>query len=604
MTTADARTPASNQSDEAGKSIGWHKGYVQGSRPDLRVPVRQVHLTNGKDVALYDTSGPYTDPAIDTDVRRGLAPLRENWIIARGDTEEYAGRAARPEDDGVKHTSPRTGSPLPERSRELGEGLRNLDAVFPGRPRRPRRSRDGRPVTQLGYARRGEITPEMEYVAIRENVEPEVVREEIAAGRAVLPANVNHPEIEPMIIGKRFLVKVNANIGNSAVTSSIEEEVDKMTWATKWGADTVMDLSTGRNIHTTREWVLRNSPVPIGTVPLYQALEKVDGRAEELTWEMYKDTVIEQAEQGVDYMTVHAGVRLPYVPLTARRKTGIVSRGGSIMAAWCLAHHKESFLYEHFEELCEILASYDVTYSLGDGLRPGSIADANDEAQFAELRTLGELNTVAKRFGVQTMIEGPGHVPMHRIKENIDLQQEICEEAPFYTLGPLTTDVAPAYDHITSGIGAAMIAWWGTAMLCYVTPKEHLGLPNRDDVKTGVITYRIAAHAADLAKGHPGAQEWDDALSDARFEFRWEDQFNLALDPDTAREFHDETLPAEPAKTAHFCSMCGPKFCSMKISHDIRREHGGSQSEIEAGMAEKSKEFAAAGNRVYLPIAD
>ncbi|MEU8697837.1 phosphomethylpyrimidine synthase ThiC [Streptomyces sp. NPDC048680] len=604
MTTADARTPASNQSDEAGKSIGWHKGYVQGSRPDLRVPVRQVHLTNGKDVALYDTSGPYTDPAIDTDVRRGLAPLRENWIIARGDTEEYAGRAARPEDDGLKRTSPRTGSPLPERSREFGEGLRNLDAVFPGRPRRPRRSRDGRPVTQLGYARRGEITPEMEYVAIRENVEPEVVREEIAAGRAVLPANVNHPEIEPMIIGKRFLVKVNANIGNSAVTSSIEEEVDKMTWATKWGADTVMDLSTGRNIHTTREWVLRNSPVPIGTVPLYQALEKVDGRAEELTWEMYKDTVIEQAEQGVDYMTVHAGVRLPYVPLTARRKTGIVSRGGSIMAAWCLAHHKESFLYEHFEELCEILASYDVTYSLGDGLRPGSIADANDEAQFAELRTLGELNTVAKRFGVQTMIEGPGHVPMHKIKENIDLQQEICEEAPFYTLGPLTTDVAPAYDHITSGIGAAMIAWWGTAMLCYVTPKEHLGLPNRDDVKTGVITYRIAAHAADLAKGHPGAQEWDDALSDARFEFRWEDQFNLALDPDTAREFHDETLPAEPAKTAHFCSMCGPKFCSMKISHDIRREHGGAQSEIEAGMAEKSKEFAAAGNRVYLPIAD
>ncbi|SFY38175.1 phosphomethylpyrimidine synthase ThiC [Streptomyces atratus] len=604
MTTADARTPASNQSDEAGKSIGWHKGYVQGSRPDLRVPVRQVHLTNGKDVTLYDTSGPYTDPTVETDVRRGLAPLRENWIVARGDTEEYPGRPARPEDDGLKHTSPRMGSPLLERSRELGEGLRNLDAVFPGRPRLPRRSRDGQPVTQLAYARRGEISPEMEYVAIRENVEPEMVREEIAAGRAVLPANVNHPETEPMIIGKRFLVKVNANIGNSAVTSSIEEEVEKMTWATRWGADTVMDLSTGRNIHTTREWVLRNSPVPIGTVPLYQALEKVDGRAEELTWEIYKDTVIEQAEQGVDYMTVHAGVRLPYVPLTARRKTGIVSRGGSIMAAWCLAHHKESFLYEHFEELCEILASYDVTYSLGDGLRPGSIADANDEAQFAELRTLGELNAVAKRFGVQTMIEGPGHVPMHKIKANIDLQQEICEEAPFYTLGPLTTDVAPAYDHITSGIGAAMIAWWGTAMLCYVTPKEHLGLPNRDDVKTGVITYRIAAHAADLAKGHPGAQDWDDALSDARFEFRWEDQFNLALDPDTAREFHDETLPAEPAKTAHFCSMCGPKFCSMKISQDIRREHGGSQTEIEAGMAEKSKEFAAAGNRVYLPIAD
>ncbi|MGW2086962.1 phosphomethylpyrimidine synthase ThiC [Streptomyces sp. NPDC001880] len=604
MTTADARTPASNQGDEAGKSIGWHKGYVQGSCPDLRVPVRQVHLTNGKDVTLYDTSGPYTDPTVETDVRRGLAPLRENWIVARGDTEEYPGRPARPEDDGLKHTSPRMGSPLLEQSRELGEGLRNLDAVFPGRPRLPRRSRDGQPVTQLAYARRGEITPEMEYVAIRENVEPEVVREEIAAGRAVLPANVNHPETEPMIIGKRFLVKVNANIGNSAVTSSIEEEVEKMTWATRWGADTVMDLSTGRNIHTTREWVLRNSPVPIGTVPLYQALEKVDGRAEELTWEIYKDTVIEQAEQGVDYMTVHAGVRLPYVPLTARRKTGIVSRGGSIMAAWCLAHHKESFLYEHFEELCEILASYDVTYSLGDGLRPGSIADANDEAQFAELRTLGELNAVAKRFGVQTMIEGPGHVPMHKIKENIDLQQEICEEAPFYTLGPLTTDVAPAYDHITSGIGAAMIAWWGTAMLCYVTPKEHLGLPNRDDVKTGVITYKIAAHAADLAKGHPGAQDWDDALSDARFEFRWEDQFNLALDPHTAREFHDETLPAESAKTAHFCSMCGPKFCSMKISQDIRREHGGSQAEIEAGMAEKSKEFAAAGSRVYLPIAD
>ncbi|WP_326698690.1 phosphomethylpyrimidine synthase ThiC [Streptomyces sp. NBC_01754] len=642
MTTADARTPASkrnalntpdavNVSDDpktpyapdapkvpdarnapeggAGKSIGWHKGYLQGSRPDLRVPVRQVHLTNGKDVTLYDTSGPYTDPATATDVRRGLAPLRENWIVARGDTEEYEGRPVRPEDDGVKHTQARTGSPLPGRSRELGEGLRNLDAVFPGRPRLPRRSRDGRPVTQLGYARRGEITPEMEYVAIRENVGPEVVREEIAAGRAVLPANVNHPETEPMIIGKRFLVKVNANIGNSAVTSSIEEEVDKMTWATRWGADTVMDLSTGRNIHTTREWVLRNSPVPIGTVPLYQALEKVDGRAEELTWEVYKDTVIEQAEQGVDYMTVHAGVRLPYVPLTARRKTGIVSRGGSIMAAWCLAHHRESFLYEHFEELCEIFAAYDVTYSLGDGLRPGSIADANDEAQFAELRTLGELNSVAKGFGVQTMIEGPGHVPMHKIKENIDLQQEICEEAPFYTLGPLTTDVAPAYDHITSGIGAAMIAWWGTAMLCYVTPKEHLGLPNRDDVKTGVITYKIAAHAADLAKGHPGAQEWDDALSDARFEFRWEDQFNLALDPDTAREFHDETLPAEPAKTAHFCSMCGPKFCSMKISRSITEQFGGdegtvSEEEIAEGMLRKSAEFAASGNRVYLPLAD
>ncbi|MGW4818459.1 phosphomethylpyrimidine synthase ThiC [Streptomyces sp. NPDC004227] len=604
MTNKDVRTPASKQissdaeriasdaSDgEAGKSSGWHKGYVEGSRPDLRVPVRQVHLTNGQSVTLYDTSGPYTDPLVGTDVRRGLPPLRENWIVARGDTEEYAGRPVRPEDDGIKHTSPRG-------------GLRNLDAVFPGRPRQPRRGRDGGAVTQLAYAHRGEITPEMEFVAIRENVAPETVREEIAAGRAVLPANVNHPEIEPMIIGKRFLVKVNANIGNSAVTSSIEEEVEKMTWATRWGADTVMDLSTGRNIHTTREWVLRNSPVPIGTVPLYQALEKVDGKAEELTWEIYKDTVIEQAEQGVDYMTVHAGVRLAYVPLTANRKTGIVSRGGSIMAAWCLAHHKESFLYENFEELCEILAAYDVTYSLGDGLRPGSIADANDEAQFAELRTLGELGRIARRLDVQTMIEGPGHVPMHKIKENIDLQQEICDEAPFYTLGPLTTDVAPAYDHITSGIGAAMIAWWGTAMLCYVTPKEHLGLPNRDDVKTGVITYKIAAHAADLAKGHPGAQEWDDALSDARFEFRWEDQFNLSLDPDTAREFHDETLPAEPAKTAHFCSMCGPKFCSMKISQDIRREHGASRAEIAEGMAQKSKEFAQAGNRVYLPIAD
>ncbi|MFE9920681.1 phosphomethylpyrimidine synthase ThiC [Streptomyces sp. NPDC005774] len=607
MTNKDARTPASTQKpteasvgEEAGKSIGWHKAYVEGTRPGLRVPVRQVHLTNGQSVTLYDTSGPYTDPLVDTDVRRGLAPVRENWITARGDTEEYAGRPVRPEDDGIRHTSPRG-------------GLRNLDAVFPGRPRQPRRGRAGGvsgAVTQLAYARRGEITPEMEYVAIRENVSPEVVREEIAAGRAVLPANVNHPETEPMIIGKRFLVKVNANIGNSAVTSSIEEEVEKMTWATHWGADTVMDLSTGRNIHTTREWVLRNSPVPIGTVPLYQALEKVDGRAEELTWEIYKDTVVEQAEQGVDYMTVHAGVRLAYVPLTAHRKTGIVSRGGSIMAAWCLAHHKESFLYENFEELCEILAAYDVTYSLGDGLRPGSIADANDEAQFAELRTLGELNRIARRLNVQTMIEGPGHVPMHKIKENIDLQQEICDEAPFYTLGPLTTDVAPAYDHITSGIGAAMIAWWGTAMLCYVTPKEHLGLPDRDDVKTGVITYKIAAHAADVAKGHPGAQEWDDALSDARFEFRWEDQFNLALDPDMAREFHDETLPAEPAKTAHFCSMCGPKFCSMRISRSITErfgetsEEGASAEEIAEGMLRKSKEFAEAGNRVYLPLTD
>ncbi|WP_206324077.1 phosphomethylpyrimidine synthase ThiC [Streptomyces sp. HNM0574] len=610
MTMQDAHNAASHQRTpapsggaddaQASPAIGSHKGYVSGSRPDIRVPVRKVHLTNGRDVTLYDTSGPYTDPEIETDVRRGLAPLRQNWIVERGDTEEYAGRELRPEDDGLKHTSPRG-------------GLRNLDAVFPGRPRQPRRGRAGEDgkrlsVSQLAYAKRGLITPEMEYVAVRENRTPEFVRDEIAAGRAVLPANVNHPEIEPMIIGKNFLVKVNANIGNSAVTSSIEEEVEKMTWATRWGTDTVMDLSTGRNIHTTREWVLRNSPVPIGTVPLYQALEKVDGKAEELTWEVYKDTVIEQCEQGVDYMTVHAGVLLRYVPLTANRKTGIVSRGGSIMAAWCLAHHQESFLYTHFAELCDILRTYDVTFSLGDGLRPGSIADANDAAQMAELDTLGELNRIAKAHDVQTMIEGPGHVPMHKIKENVDRQQEVCEEAPFYTLGPLTTDIAPAYDHITSGIGAAMIGWWGTAMLCYVTPKEHLGLPDRDDVKTGVITYKIAAHAADVAKGHPGAQDWDDALSDARFEFRWEDQFNLALDPDTAREYHDETLPADAAKTAHFCSMCGPKFCSMKISRSITEQFGGedgaSAEEIEAGMLAKSKEFAAAGNRVYLPLAD
>ncbi|MBQ1118711.1 phosphomethylpyrimidine synthase ThiC [Streptomyces sp. B15] len=604
MTTQDAHARADNASDTgAEKAIGSHKGYLQGTRPDIRVPVRRVHLTNGTDVTLYDTSGPYTDPDIETDVRRGLAPLRENWIVQRGDTEEYAGRELRPEDDGIKHTSPRGGL-----VRGNQADLAGLDAVFPGRPRQPRRGRAGTAVTQLAYAKRGEITAEMEYVALRENLTPEFVRDEIAAGRAVLPANVNHPETEPMIIGKNFLVKVNANIGNSAVTSSIEEEVEKMTWATRWGADTVMDLSTGRNIHTTREWVLRNSPVPIGTVPLYQALEKVDGKAEELSWEVYKDTVVEQCEQGVDYMTVHAGVLLRYVPLTARRKTGIVSRGGSIMAAWCLAHHKESFLYEHFSELCEILRAYDVTFSLGDGLRPGSIADANDTAQMAELDTLGELNRIAKAHDVQTMIEGPGHVPMHKIKENVDRQQEVCEEAPFYTLGPLTTDIAPAYDHITSGIGAAMIGWWGTAMLCYVTPKEHLGLPDKDDVKTGVITYKIAAHAADVAKGHPGAQDWDDALSDARFEFRWEDQFNLALDPETARSFHDETLPAEPAKTAHFCSMCGPKFCSMKISRSITEQFGGeegaSAEEIEAGMLEKSREFAASGNRVYLPIAD
>ncbi|MGW4652422.1 phosphomethylpyrimidine synthase ThiC [Kitasatospora sp. NPDC004289] len=608
MTTFDAQqksAPAQVESAVTSATTGyptpaWRKAYRDGSRPDLRVPFKEVVLTNGKSVPLYDTSGPYTDPSYQPDVRRGLPALRDAWIRQRGDVEEYEGREARPEDDGIKHTSPRGGN------------LRNLDAVFPGRPRRPLRGREGVAVTQLAYAKRGIVTPEMEFVALREGMDPEYVRSEVARGRAVIPLNVNHPEVEPSIIGTNFLVKINANIGNSAVTSSIEEEVEKMTWATRWGADTVMDLSTGRNIHTTREWILRNSPVPIGTVPLYQALEKVDGKAEELSWEVYRDTIIEQCEQGVDYMTVHAGVLLRYVPLTARRKTGIVSRGGSIMAAWCLAHHQENFLYTNFEELCDILARYDVTFSLGDGLRPGSTADANDEAQFAELQTLGELGRIARERDVQVMIEGPGHVAMNKIKESMDLQKEICDEAPFYTLGPLTTDVAPGYDHITSGIGAAMIAWWGTAMLCYVTPKEHLGLPNRDDVKTGVITYKIAAHAADLAKGHPGASAWDDALSDARFEFRWEDQFNLALDPETARAFHDETLPAEPAKTAHFCSMCGPKFCSMKISQKIRDEHGDGSSAVAtdfdaealAGMQAKSEEFAAAGNRVYLPLAD
>ncbi|MEE1828230.1 phosphomethylpyrimidine synthase ThiC [Streptomyces sp. BE20] len=605
MTTFDAQPQSARNSAVSSAGTGyptpaWRKAYRDGSRPDLRVPYREVVLTNGKTVPLYDTSGPYTDPSYEPDVRRGLPALRDSWIRQRGDVEEYDGREARPEDDGIKHTSPRGGD------------LRNLDAVFPGRPRRPLRGRGGEAVTQLAYAKRGIVTPEMEFVALREGLEAEFVRDEVARGRAVIPVNVNHPEVEPAVIGTNFLVKINANIGNSAVTSSIEEEVEKMTWATRWGADTVMDLSTGRNIHTTREWILRNSPVPIGTVPLYQALAKVDGRAEELSWDVYRDTVVEQCEQGVDYMTVHAGVLLRYVPLTARRKTGIVSRGGSIMAAWCLAHHQENFLYTNFAELCDILARYDVTFSLGDGLRPGSTADANDEAQFAELETLGELGRIARARDVQVMIEGPGHVAMNKIKENMDLQKEICDEAPFYTLGPLTTDVAPGYDHITSGIGAAMIAWWGTAMLCYVTPKEHLGLPNRDDVKTGVITYKIAAHAADLAKGHPGARDWDDALSDARFEFRWEDQFNLALDPETARAFHDETLPAEPAKTAHFCSMCGPKFCSMKISQQIRDQHGDGSTAVNAGygadavagMAEKSAEFAAQGNRVYLPLAD
>ncbi|WP_328807733.1 phosphomethylpyrimidine synthase ThiC [Nonomuraea antri] len=558
---------------------------------DLRVPMRRVNLSNGTSLTLYDTSGPYTDPDVETDVTRGLPRRREQWILDRGDVVRYGGRQVRPVDDGYQDQD--------------GWMRREADSLA---GHRPLRSASGAPVTQLGYARRGLITREMEFVAVREGVSPEFVRDEVAAGRAIIPANVNHPETEPMIIGRSFLVKINANIGNSSVTSSIEEEVEKMTWATRWGADTVMDLSTGRDIHTTREWIIRNSPVPIGTVPIYQALEKVNGRPEDLSWEIYRDTLVEQCEQGVDYVTVHAGVRLAYVPLTARRKTGIVSRGGSIMAAWCLAHHRESFLYEHFEEMCELLAQYDVAFSLGDGLRPGSIADANDEAQFAELRTLGELTKIAHAHDVQVMIEGPGHVPMHKIKENVELQRELCDDTPFYTLGPLVTDIAPGYDHITSGIGAAMIGWFGTAMLCYVTPKEHLGLPDRDDVKTGVITYKIAAHAADLAKGHPQAQEWDDALSDARFEFRWEDQFDLSLDPDTARSYHDETLPAAPAKTAHFCSMCGPKFCSMRISHDVReyaREHGLDEDEaLRAGLAEKAAEFGERGGRLYLPLAD
>jgi phosphomethylpyrimidine synthase len=546
------------------------------------VPVTEVSLTNGETVRLYDTSGPGSDPTI------GLPPLRRPWVLQRGDVEEYQGRRVNSRDDG--RAAVRRG---------------NQADQFTGNAhlQRPLRATAGRRVTQLHYARQGEITPEMDFIARREGLEAEFVREEVALGRAIIPSNVNHPESEPMIIGRNFLVKVNANIGNSAVTSSIDEEVDKLTWATTWGADTVMDLSTGADIHTTREWIIRNSPVPIGTVPIYQALEKVDGKPEDLTWEIYRDTIVEQCEQGVDYFTVHAGVLLRFIPLTAKRVTGIVSRGGSILAAWCLAHHEENFLYTNFEELCEILSAYDVAFSLGDGLRPGSIADANDDAQLSELRTLGELTTVAWEHDVQVMIEGPGHVPMHKIKENVDLQLEVCHEAPFYTLGPLTTDVAPGYDHITSAIGAAMIGWYGTAMLCYVTPKEHLGLPDRDDVKQGVIAYKIAAHAADVAKGHPRAHEWDDALSKARFEFRWQDQFDLALDPDTARAYHDETLPAEPAKTAHFCSMCGPKFCSMRISHDVRdyaESHGVSAEEaITLGMKEKSAEFAASGGEVY-----
>ncbi len=560
------------------------KVYVDGPEPTIRVPFTEVALSNDDPpVRLYDTSGPGSEPTA------GLPPLRAGWVEARGDTESYAGRVAALRDDGRAAAR---------------RGAAGAEPFTGGRP--PRRALPGRRVTQLHYARRGEITPEMEFVALREGLDPAFVRDEVARGRAIIPANINHPESEPMTIGRHFLVKVNANIGNSAVTSSVADEVEKLTWATRWGADTVMDLSTGSDIHTTREWIIRNSPVPIGTVPIYQALEKVDGKPEELTWEMYRDTVIEQAEQGVDYMTVHAGVLLRFVPLTATRLTGIVSRGGSILAAWCLAHHEENFLYTHFAELCEIFAAYDVAFSLGDGLRPGSVADANDEAQLGELRTLGELTKVAWDFDVQVMIEGPGHVPLHKIKENVDLQMEWCHEAPFYTLGPLTTDIAPAYDHITSAIGAAVIGMHGTAMLCYVTPKEHLGLPDRDDVKEGVIAYKIAAHAADLAKGHPGAQAWDDALSKARFEFRWADQFELALDPDRAREYHDETLPADGAKTAHFCSMCGPKFCSMRISADVRAyaaEHGvGDEQAIELGMKEKAAEFADAGGKVYLPV--
>ena len=600
------------------------KIYVQGSRPDILVPMREISLTptetdagieENAPVFVYDTSGPYTDPHVNIDVRKGLADVRSSWIEERGDTEVLGGLSS-------SFGQERLDDP-------------ELNSMRFASIRHPRRAKVGKNVTQMHYARQGIITPEMEYVAIRENLKlekareaglldsqhpgqsfgasipkeitPEFVRSEIARGRAIIPANINHTELEPMILGRNFLVKINGNIGNSALGSSIEEEVAKLTWGIRWGSDTIMDLSTGKNIHETREWIVRNSPVPVGTVPIYQALEKVNGVAEDLTWELFRDTLIEQAEQGIDYFTIHAGVLLRYVPLTAKRVTGIVSRGGSIMAKWCLAHHKENFLYSHFEDICEIMKAYDVSFSLGDGLRPGSIADANDAAQFAELETLGELTKIAWKHDVQCFIEGPGHVPMHMIKENMDKQLECCDEAPFYTLGPLTTDIAPGYDHITSGIGAAMIAWYGCAMLCYVTPKEHLGLPNKDDVKTGIITYKIAAHAADLAKGHPGAQLRDDALSKARFEFRWEDQFNLGLDPDTARAFHDETLPKESAKVAHFCSMCGPKFCSMKISQEVRQyakdnDLTNEQRAIEAGFKEQSERFREEGSIIYKQV--
>ncbi|MET3713235.1 phosphomethylpyrimidine synthase [Sphingomonas trueperi] len=612
--------------------IGVTTGPIRGSRKihvgKHRVAMREIHLEPGSGeapVRVYDTSGPYTDPDARIDIMAGLPAIRRDWILGRGDVEAYDGRQVKPEDNGLKG---------PDRSAGVPQ--------FPNVVQRPLRAKPGMNVSQMHYAKRGIITPEMEYVAERENlgrerlaeyvrdgqdwgaaipdyVTPEFVREEVARGRAIIPNNINHPESEPMAIGRNFLVKINANIGNSAVASDVANEVDKMVWSIRWGADTVMDLSTGRNIHDTREWILRNSPVPIGTVPIYQALEKVGGIAEELTWEIFRDTLIEQAEQGVDYFTIHAGVRLPYIPMTAKRVTGIVSRGGSIMAKWCLAHHRESFLYERFDEITEIMKAYDIAYSLGDGLRPGSIADANDEAQFAELYTLGELTKRAWEQDVQVMIEGPGHVPMHKIKQNMEKQLEACGEAPFYTLGPLTTDIAPGYDHITSGIGAAMIGWYGTAMLCYVTPKEHLGLPDRDDVKVGVVTYKLAAHAADLAKGHPAAKVRDDALSRARFEFRWRDQFNLSLDPDTAEQYHDQTLPAEGAKTAHFCSMCGPKFCSMKITQEVRdfaaKQNQAADSflaatpaaapaDAEAGMAEMSKVFRETGSELYMGAGD
>lgn len=595
------------------------KAYISGKiHPNIRVPMREIALTNGETLTVYDTSGPYTDPNASIDLTQGIEPIRQSWIAARGDVEEYEGRQIQAVDNGYKRETD-----VPEELLAAEKGLK----------RKPLRAKMGKNVTQMHYARQGIITPEMEFIAIRENqrrsevidaerearlkgesfganlpelITPEFVRDEVAAGRAVIPNNINHPESEPMIIGRNFLVKINANIGNSALTSSIAEEVEKMVWSTRWGGDTVMDLSTGKNIHATRDWIVRNSPVPIGTVPLYQALEKVNGIAEDLTWEIYRDTLIEQAEQGVDYFTIHAGVLLRYVPMTAKRVTGIVSRGGSIMAKWCLAHHKESFLYTHFEDICEIMKAYDVSFSLGDGLRPGSLADANDEAQLAELKTLGELTKIAWKHDVQTIIEGPGHVPMHKIKENMDLQLELCHEAPFYTLGPLTTDIAPGYDHITSAIGAAMIGWYGTAMLCYVTPKEHLGLPNREDVKEGLMAYKIAAHAADVAKGHPGARYRDDEMSKARFEFRWMDQFNIGLDPERAMAYHDETLPRDSAKVAHFCSMCGPKFCSMKISQEVRDYAAqlgvDEQKALEAGMAEQAQTFKELGSEISVPV--